>query len=78
MRTFCILAATLAALVLHTEAKRHYGLCPPVDSNIKNKDYNVTKMMGIWYEYLVTPDLKEGHVYDCASWLMLQDNKTDV
>ena len=34
--------------------------------------------MGIWYEYLVTPDFKEGHVYDCASWLMLQDNKKDA
>lgn len=78
MRTFCILAVTLAATLLSTLAKHHYGLCPPVDSNVKQKQFNVTKSMGIWYEYLVTPDLKEGHVYDCESWLMLQDNKTDT
>lgn len=75
------LFATLALLLTMTPylavAKKEWGLCPSVDSNIKNKEYNVTKMMGIWYEYLVTPELKEGHVYDCASWLMLQDNKND-
>lgn len=70
-----ILLATLAILLSlsfdSAVAKKEWGLCPSVDSNIKNKEYNVTKMMGIWYEYLVTPDLKEGHVYDCSSWLML-------
>ena len=61
-----------------TDAKKHWGLCPAVDSNIKNKEFNVSKMMGIWYEYLVTPDFKGGNSYDCASWLMLQDNKNDT
>lgn len=80
MRNFS-LALTLVSLALLSQvslAKRHWGLCPSVDSNIKNKEYNVTKMMGIWYEYLVTNDYKEGQDYDCASWLMLQENKTDV
>jgi len=54
-----------------TMGKRYFGLCPQVDSNIKNKEFNVSKMMGIWYEYLITSDLKLGQDYDCASWLML-------
>ena len=62
---------TLAFLSSVSYGKKMWGLCPGVDSNIKNKEYNVTKMMGIWYEYLVTNDYKEGHEYDCASWLML-------
>lgn len=60
------------------EATKHWGLCPAVDSNIKNGQYNVSKMMGIWYEFLVTPDFKDGQQYDCASWLMLQDQKNDT
>jgi hypothetical protein len=68
----------LVLLVAVATAKKQWGLCPGVDSNIKNKEYDVSKMMGIWYEYLTTPDFKEGKQYDCASWLMLQDNKTDV
>lgn len=68
----------LVFLIAAATAKKHWGLCPGVDSNIKNKEYDVSKMMGIWYEYLTTPDFKEGKTYDCASWLMLQDNKTDV
>ena len=68
----------LALSSLVVDAKKHWGLCPGVDSNIKNKEFNVSKMMGIWYEYLVTPDFKTGHSYDCASWLMLQDNKNDT
>jgi hypothetical protein len=35
-------------------------------------------MMGIWYEYLVTPSLKGNNSYNCASWLMLQDKKNDT
>ena len=64
-----LLAVTL--LITLVQGKMHWGLCPSVDSNIKNKEFNVTKMMGIWYEYLITPDLKEGAAYDCSSWLML-------
>jgi hypothetical protein len=74
--------ASLAMLMVislsEVDAKKHWGLCPAVDSNIKNKEFNVSKMMGIWYEYLVTPDFKGGNSYDCASWLMLQDNKNDT
>ena len=51
-----------------------------METNHKYGTYNVTKMMGIWYEYLVTPDLKtearEGG-YDCATWLMMQDKKDE-
>ena len=72
------LGMVLALSSLVVDAKKHWGLCPGVDSNIKNKEFNVSKMMGIWYEYLVTPDFKAGHSYDCASWLMLQDNKNDT
>ena len=72
--TFLALASCLLTL---SEAKKLWGLCPQVDSNIKNKEFEVSKMMGIWYEYLITPDMKEGQTYDCASWLMLQENKTD-
>jgi hypothetical protein len=68
----------VALLLSYVSGKKHWGLCPSVDSNIKNKEFNVTKMMGIWYEYLITPDLKQGSSYDCSSWLMLQENKTDV
>ncbi|TNV78473.1 hypothetical protein FGO68_gene11818 [Halteria grandinella] len=78
MRNFSLALVTLIALLSAASAKKIWGLCPGVDSNIKNKEYNVTKMMGIWYEYLVTNDYKEGHEYDCASWLMLQENKTDA
>lgn len=72
------IALTIALLANLTLAKRYMGLCPQVDSNIKNKEFNVSKMMGIWYEYLITPDMKEGQAYNCASWLMLQDNKNDT
>ena len=54
-----------------------YGLCPAVLSNIPDPQLNVTNMMGIWFEYLVTPGLKENITYTCASWLMMQDNKND-
>lgn len=77
-RTFSAALLLACSLICAVESKRYWGLCSPVDSNIKNKQFNVTKMMGIWYEYLVTPDYKQGATYDCASWLMLQDNKTDV
>lgn len=70
-----LLLALLSLMSIH--GKREWGLCNPVDSNIKNKELNVTNMMGIWFEYLVTPDFKQGQVYNCASWLMLQDNKND-
>ena len=72
------LIAVTSMLLTQTNGKKNWGLCPSVDSNIKNKEFNVTKMMGIWYEYLTTPDFKEGTQYDCASWLMLQENKTDA
>lgn len=35
-------------------------------------------MMGIWYEFLATPQLKGNNSYTCASWLMLQDKKNDT
>ena len=70
-----ILMALMSTMV---DAKRQLGLCPQVESNIKNKEFKVSKMMGIWYEYLITPELKEGQSYDCASWLMLQENKNDT
>lgn len=73
LNRFLLLAAALVA----AQAKKQWGLCPSVDSNIKNKEFNVTKMMGIWYEYLTTPELKEGFGHDCSSWLMLQDNHND-
>ena len=62
------------------EATKNWGLCPSVESNpeIQNKGLNITKMMGIWYEYLITPDLKENKTYQCASWLMMQDKKNDT
>lgn len=72
------LAMLMVISLSQVDAKKHWGLCPAVDSNIKNKEFNVSKMMGIWYEYLVTPDFKGGNSYDCASWLMLQDNKNDT
>jgi hypothetical protein len=72
------LAMLMVISLSEVDAKKHWGLCPAVDSNIKNKEFNVSKMMGIWYEYLVTPDFKGGNSYDCASWLMLQDNKNDT
>jgi hypothetical protein len=53
-KSLLLVALALAGI----SGKQHWGLCPQVDSNIKNKEYNVTKMMGIWYEYLVTPDFK--------------------
>ena len=65
------LALVIALFSTLTMGKKNIGLCPQVDSNIKNKEFNVTNMMGIWYEYLITLDLKEGQAYDCASWLML-------
>jgi hypothetical protein len=65
------LALVIALFSTLTMGKMNIGLCPQVDSNIKNKEFNVTNMMGIWYEYLITLDLKEGQAYDCASWLML-------
>jgi hypothetical protein len=75
---FATLGMLMAISLSVADAKKHWGLCPAVDSNIKNKEFNVSKMMGIWYEYLVTPDFKGGNSYDCASWLMLQDNKNDT
>jgi hypothetical protein len=62
IRTSAIALLSVLSLDLLTqvEAKKHWGLCPPVDSNIKNKQFDVSKMMGIWYEYLVTPDFKNG------------------
>jgi hypothetical protein len=52
-------AFAIALMMSVASGKRYMGLCPQVDSNIKNKEFSVSKMMGIWYEYLVTPDLKE-------------------
>ena len=75
---FATLGMLMAISLSVADAKKRWGLCPAVDSNIKNKEFNVSKMMGIWYEYLVTPDFKGGNSYDCASWLMLQDNKNDT
>jgi hypothetical protein len=62
MINFSLISSALLLLVFITasEAKYLWGLCTSIDSNIKNKEYNVTKMMGIWYEYLVTNDYKEG------------------
>lgn len=34
--------------------------------------------MGIWYEYLGTEGVKENNTYDCASWLMMQENIGDT
>lgn len=38
--------------------------------------------MGIWYEYLTTPefntDFKYGNTYDCASWFMLNEEEGDT
>lgn len=68
----------MALMSIMVDTKRQLGLCPQVESNIKNKEFKVSKMMGIWYEYLITPELKEGQNYDCASWLMLQENKNDT
>ena len=53
------LAIAMALFMSVASGKRYMGLCPQVDSNIKNKEFNVSKMMGIWYEYLITSDLKE-------------------
>lgn len=53
------IALAMALFMSFASGKRYMGLCPQVDSNIKNKEFNVSKMMGIWYEYLITPDLKE-------------------
>ena len=39
-------------------------------------------MMGIWFEYLNTPEFntefKYGTKYDCASWLMLAEEDGDT
>eukprot|EP00347_Sterkiella_histriomuscorum_P001007 403373696 len=69
---------TLLSLLSLTQAKREWGLCQAVKSDIPDKIMNVTKMMGIWYEYLITPQLKENQTYSCASWLMMQDQPTDA
>ena len=70
---------SLICLTSQVSAKRHWGVgCPTVTTNIAVKDYNVTKMMGLWYEYLITEDLMEGRTYDCSTWLMMQDRSNDT
>jgi len=41
--------------------EKELGLCPAVRSNeeICQAKFNITTFMGIWYEYLITPELKE-------------------
>jgi hypothetical protein len=50
---------------------KHWGLCYDVETNHKYGTFNVTKMSGIWYEYLLTPGIREGLDYDCGSWLLI-------
>ena len=38
----------------------------------------MTKLSGIWFEYLITEGAKENYTYDCASWLMMYDKLNDT
>jgi hypothetical protein len=70
-RTFLVKTFLILALLSAVYCKQEYGLCSAVNSEIPDKSFNVSKAMGIWYEYLVTPELKGNNTYTCASWLML-------
>lgn len=59
------------------QAKLEWGLCNSTPTTHEQGSLNVTKLMGIWYEFLGTEDLKAENNYDCASWLMMQDKVDD-
>ena len=73
-----IFLLTLLGLFMNAQAEKQWGLCTGVESKIPEKMLNVSSMMGLWYEYLITPQLKNNKTYDCGSWLMMQDNKNDT
>lgn len=72
------LLVTSALLLIITNAKFQWGICPTTPTSHPNGSLNVTKLMGIWYEYLATPGAKDGDTYDCASWLMMQEKVGDA
>ncbi|CDW81421.1 UNKNOWN [Stylonychia lemnae] len=76
-RNFLLFTLIIALASYQSQAKFELGLCQAVESKIPDPILNVTNLMGIWFEYLVTPDLKENTTYSCASWLMMQENKND-
>ena len=73
---YCLL--TCLALGIFTQAKFDYGLCPSAPTSHPNGLLNVTKLSGIWFEYLGTEGIKEDFIYDCASWLMMYDQPNDT
>ena len=76
-RIFQILITCLAFAVM-ASAKLDYGLCPSVPTTHPNGSLNVTRLSGIWFEFLGTEGVKEEHDYDCASWLMMYNEPSDT
>lgn len=72
------LLLTLSLLAFTSSAKLEWGLCNQTPTTHEQGTLNITKLMGIWYEYLGTEDSKEGSTYDCASWLMMQTLHNDT
>jgi hypothetical protein len=61
-------------IVSSVSASKELGMCPDVASNVFPPSLNASHFSGLWYEYLVTPGVKEGKNYDCATWLWLKDS----
>ena len=76
-RIFYSLVTCFTFIALST-AKFDYGLCPTTTTSHPNGSLNVTKLSGIWFEFLSTEGVKEQYNYDCASWLMMYNNPNDT
>ena len=74
VRAPLMLVLLSSMLLEQASAKKEWGICPDVESNVFPPNINTTHFSGLWYEYLVTPSLKEGKDYDCASWLWLKNS----
>lgn len=64
-------------IVSEVSAVKEWGMCADVASNVYPPNINATHLSGLWYEYLVTPGVKEGKEYDCATWLWLKDSPAE-
>lgn len=76
------LAISLILLSNSVSGMRVWGIgCPTQVMNMAVKDFNLTNMMGLWYEYLISPDLlkeEDSENMTCSTWLMMQNQPNDT